>query len=413
MTQPAAADHATGAADLRLQSKNLALATTAFAITFWAWNLIGPLAVRYTDAMHLSSTQKALLIATPVLVGSLGRIPVGALTDRYGGRLMFPVITLATVPFVLLLAVAGNLNSYGFMLVVGFFLGVAGTTFAIGIPFVNAWYATDRRGFATGVFGAGMGGTALSAFFTPRFVTWFGYTATHVVVAVALVGTAALCWFGMRNSPRWKPNTDPVLPKLRVAISLPVTWQMAFLYAVTFGGFVAFSTYLPTYLKDIYSFDLTAAGTRTAGFAIAAVVARPIGGTLSDRIGPRSVVGISLAGTSVLAVVLAFQPPLEVPAGIAFVAMAFFLGLGTGGVFAWVALRAPAERVGSVTGLVGAAGGLGGYFPPLVMGATYQKAFDGYGLGLILLAIVAALALLFTYVGIKSTPKQSQSTQPT
>ena len=122
---------------------------------------------------------------------------------------------------------------------------------------------------------------------------------------------------------------------------------MAFLYAVTFGGFVAFSTYLPTYLKDVYDFDLTGAGTRTAGFAIAAVIARPVGGILSDRIGPRTVVAISLGGAAVMAMVIALQPPPEIPAGTAFVLMAVFLGLGTGGVFAWVAQLAPAERVGA------------------------------------------------------------------
>ena len=391
----------TATAPLTGQSRNLALATFAFAVTFWAWNLIGPLGVRYTQEMQLSGSQKALLVATPVLVGSLGRIPVGALTDRFGGRLMFPALTLLSVPFVLLVSLAGNLKSFTLMLVFGFFLGVAGTTFAIGVPFVNAWYQANRRGLATGVFGAGMGGTALSAALTPRFVTWFGYTATHVIMALALVATAAICWFGMRNSPVWRPNTDPVVPKLAAALRLPVTWRMSFLYAVAFGGFVAFSTYLPTYLKDIYSFDLTAAGTRTAGFAIAAVVARPLGGILSDRIGPRSVLAISLAGTAVLAVVLALQPPLELPAGIAFVAIAFFLGLGTGGVFAWVARLAPPERVGTVTGLVGAAGGLGGYFPPLVMGATYQAVFPGYGFGLALLCLVAVGALAFTLLGMR------------
>jgi MFS transporter, NNP family, nitrate/nitrite transporter len=132
---------------------------------------------------------------------------------------------------------------------------------------------------------------------------------------------------------------------------------------------VAFSTYL----KDIYDFDLTAACTHTAGFAIAAVIARPVGGALSDRIGPRVVMGISLRGTAVMAIVLAFQPPLEIPAGAAFVAMAFFLALGAGAVFAWVALQAPKEQVGTVSGLVGAAGGLGGYLPPLVLGATHQS----------------------------------------
>jgi NNP family nitrate/nitrite transporter-like MFS transporter len=380
----------------RGQARNLALATLAFAVSFWAWNVIGPLGVRYTQQLDLSSGQKALLVATPVLVGSLGRIVSGALTDRFGGRVLMPLVMLAATPFVLLVAYAGNQASYQLLLVFGFFLGIAGTTFAVGIPFVNAWYAQSRRGFATGVFGIGMGGTALSAFFTPRFVKWFGYTETHVIIACALVVTAAICWVGMRDSPSWSPNRSPVVPKLVAAGRLPVTWQMAFLYAVVFGGFVAFATYLPTYLKDIYDFGLTEAGTRTAGFAIAAVIARPIGGVLSDRVGPRTVVATSLAGTAVLALVVSVQPPLEFAAGISFVTLAFFLGLGTGGVFAWVALRAPAERVGSVTGIVGAAGGLGGYFPPLVMGATFEAVFAGYGLGLVLLSVVASAALVFT-----------------
>lgn len=401
MSKTAATPRADATAQLSGQNRNLALALFAFAVTFWAWNIIGPLGVRYAQALHLSSSQKALLVATPVLVGSVGRIPVGALTDRLGGRIMFPVLTLATIPFVLLVAVAGNARSYPLLLVFGFFLGIAGTTFAVGIPFVNAWFTPDRRGFATGVFGAGMGGTALSAFFTPRFVAWFGYTVTHMIMAVALAATAAICWTWMRNSPLWRPNADPVVPKLAAAVRLPVTWQMSFLYAVTFGGFVAFSTYLPTYLKDVYSFDLTAAGTRTAGFAIAAVLARPVGGVLSDRIGPRAVVGISLAGTTALAIVLALRPPLELAAGLSFVVIAFFLGLGTGGVFAWVAKAAPVERVGSVTGLVGAAGGLGGYFPPLVLGATYQLMLPEYGVGLVLLAVVAGAALLFSQLAIR------------
>ncbi len=398
------------ATSLHGQTKNLALATIAFAVSFWAWNMIGPLAVRYTSEMQLDGNQKALLVATPVLVGSVGRILAGALTDRLGGRLMFPVLILASVPFVLLVAVAGQLKSYPLMLLFGFFLGIAGTTFAVGVPFVNQWYQASRRGFATGVFGAGMGGTALSALFTARFVGWFGYVATHVIIAVALVATAAMCWFGMTNSPLFRPSKDPVAPKLVAALRLPVTWQMSFLYAVTFGGFVAFSTYLPTYLKDVYAFDLTAAGTRTAGFAIAAVVARPIGGVLSDRIGPRNVVGISMAGAAVLAVVVAIKPPLEIPAGVAFVALAFFLGLGTGGVFAWVAQASPPERVGSVTGIVGAAGGLGGFFPPLVMGATFQKILPEYGFGLSLLAVVALGALAFVYLGITRVASRERLT---
>jgi len=377
------------------RTTNLVLATWTFAITFWAWNLIGPLGTRYAEDLDLTSTQKSLLVAIPVLVGAVGRIPVGALTDRYGGRLMLGVLSLASIVPVLLVAWAGNQGSYTLLLVFGFLLGIAGTTFAAGIPFVNAWFEPTRRGFATGVFGVGMGGTALSSFFTPRFVERWGYTTAHVIVAVALAITGVVVLLVMRDAAAWKRSTESVLPKLAAAIKLPVTWQMSFLYAVTFGGFVAFSTYLPTYLKDVYGFDLAGAGTRTAGFAIAAVVARPIGGILSDRWHPKPIVLTSLGAVAALAVLVAAKPAPEIPAGTEFVLMAFFLGLGTGGVFAWVALRTPAERVGAVAGVVGAAGGLGGFFPPLVMGATYDEATHSYTIGLLLLCATALVAFFY------------------
>ncbi|UYM07716.1 MFS transporter [Solicola gregarius] len=386
-------------------TRNLIVATVLFTISFWAWNIVAPLGTHYTEQLDLSPNQKSLLVAMPVLVGSVGRIVAGGLTDRFGGRRMMPLLMVVAAPFVLLIAVAGNADSYGLLVVFSFFLGIAGTTFAVGIPFLNAWYEKSRRGFATGIFGAGMGGTALSAFFTPRFVDWFGYTMTHLIVMVAMLVAAGLGWLLMTDSPEWKPSTEPFVPKLVGALRLGVTWQLSLLYAVTFGGFVAFSTYLPTYLNDIYDFDLTEAGTRTAGFAIAAVIARPVGGVLSDRIGPKPVVSVSLLGAAVMAVVVALQPEPEIPAGTAFVLLALFLGLGSGGVFAWVAVSAPSAQVGSVTGLVGAAGGLGGYFPPLVMGATYDVIGHGYTVGLSLLTIVALLTLAYTQVALRS-PKQ-------
>jgi MFS transporter, NNP family, nitrate/nitrite transporter len=395
--------------DVRVgQMRNLGLATLAFAITFWSWNLIAPLGVRYTEQFDLSSGQKALLVAMPVLVGSLGRIVTGALADRFGGRLMFSLLCFASVPPVLLVAFAGNHTSYPLLLVSAFLLGIAGTTFAVGIPFVSAWFDPARRGFATGIFGAGMGGTALSAFFTPRFVTWFGYTQTYLLVAAAVAVVGIVSWTMMADSPRWTANHDPVVPKLAAALRLPVTWAMSFLYAVTFGGFVAFATYLPTYLKDVYDFDLTQAGTRTAGFALAAVVARPIGGALSDRVHPRPVVLTSLAGAAVMALVVATQPAPELAAGLSFVAMAFVLGIGMGGVFAWVARRAPADRVGSVAGIVGAAGGLGGFFPPLVLGATYNEADHSYTIGLVLLCITATVALAFVLLWLPREKAQTR-----
>lgn len=134
----------------------LALATVGFALDFWAWALLSPLGPRFKDDLGLSSFQQSLLVAVPVVVGSLGRIPVGALTDRYGGRVMFPLVSAATVVPVLYVGLAGH-SSLGALLVGGFFLGIAGTAFAVGVPFVNAWFPPERRGLAIGVFGAGMG----------------------------------------------------------------------------------------------------------------------------------------------------------------------------------------------------------------------------------------------------------------
>ncbi|MGE0777476.1 nitrate/nitrite transporter [Mycolicibacterium sp.] len=393
------------------QGVNLALATWVSAINFWAWNMIGPLSTTYAADLKLSSGQASLLVATPILVGSLGRLVSGPMTDRFGGRIMLIAVTLASIVPVLAVGVAGTVGSYPLLIVFGFFLGVAGTIFAVGIPFANNWYDPARRGFATGVFGAGMVGTALSAFFTPRFVNWFGLMTTHIIIAVALAATAALCVVALHDSPAFTPNTDPVVPKLAAAARLRVTWEMCFLYAIVFGGFVAFSNYLPTYIKTIYGFSPVDAGARTAAFALAAVIARPIGGALADRIPPKYVVLVSLCGTAVTAAVAILQPPADVWSAATFITLALFLGVGTGGVFAWVARRSPANRVGAVTGIVAAAGGLGGYFPPLVMGASYDAVENDYTIGLSLLVVVTILALAYTALRLHAhEPAQKEST---
>ncbi|MGI5162802.1 MFS transporter [Spirillospora sp. CA-253888] len=384
---------------------NLALATWTFAINFWAWNLIGPLSADYARDLRLSPFQTSMLVAIPVLVGSVGRIPVGALTDRYGGRPMFAAVSFLSILPVLFVAFFGG--SYGAMLFGGFVLGVAGTAFAIGVPFCNAWYDRSRRGFATGVFGAGMGGTALSAFFTPRLADTVGRVPAHLVIALALAATGVLVLAAAREAPGWRPSAEPVLPRLRDALRIRTTWGASLLYALAFGGFVAFSTYLPAYLKNVYDFDAIDAGMRTAGFSVAAVVARPLGGVLSDRFGPRAVLMGSFGLTAVMALVVALEPAPELGAGLSFGLLAFALGLGTGGVFALIGRQVPQDKVGSVTGLVGAAGGLGGYFPPLLMGAVYGAA-GSYFLGLLLLACAALAALLFTALAFR--PRASGGT---
>lgn len=382
--------------ELRGQLGQILLATFASTIGFWAWMVIAPLQKTYATELGLDEGQISLMLAMPVLVGALGRVPVGALTDRFGGRRMFTFVLLAAVPPVLLVALAGMLKSFPLLMVAGFVLGVAGTIFAVGVPFSSAWYVAKRRGFATGVFGMGMIGTAVSAFFTPRLAESIGYLPTHLLIAAIMVATAIAVWLFLRDSPVWESSRQPLIPKVVGALRLPITWEMSFLYAIVFGGFVAFATFLPKYLTTIYPDDVDpiGAGTRTAMFAAAAVIARPIGGVLSDRFGPKIISLISLAGIVSFAYVVGQQPPEGILTGATFLAMAASMGLGMGAVFAWVGPSTPKDKVGAVTGVVAAAGGLGGYFPPLVMGATYSAETNSYALGLWLLVLVGAAALV-------------------
>ncbi len=381
---------------LRGQFPQVILAMLASTVGFWAWMLISPIQAFYSEEMQLSEGQISLMLAAPVLVGALGRIITGSLTDRFGGRKMFTFILLISIPAVLLVAFAGSIGNYALLIAAGTYLGVAGTIFAIGIPFSSAWYEPKRRGFATGVFGMGMIGTAVSAFVTPRLLRTIGYFETHLLVAGIMLVMAVLVWFFMRESPEWVPNREPFIPKVFGTLKLAITWQMSFLYGIVFGGFVAFSTFLPKYLLTIYPDDVepVGAGTRTALFAVAAVVARPIGGVLADIFGPKIISLISLAGIVTLAYVVGQQPAEGILTGVTFIAMASAMGLGMGAVFAWIGPSTPKEKVGAVSGIVAAAGGLGGYFPPLVMGATYHPESNSYSLGLWLLVLVGAFALV-------------------
>ncbi|CCK32489.1 putative nitrate/nitrite transporter narK2 [Streptomyces davaonensis JCM 4913] len=372
----------------------LALATVGFAVNFWAWALLSPLGPRFKDDLDLSSFEQSLLVAVPVVVGSLGRIPVGALTDRYGGRVMFPLVSAATVVPVLYVGLAGH-DSLAALLVGGFFLGIGGTAFAVGVPFVSAWFPPERRGMAIGVFGMGMGGTAISALTTVKLVDAYGTANPFLVCTAVLVVYAVVAALVLRDAPGRTAPTEPLLRRLADALRLPLTWQASTLYAVAFGGYVAFSVYLPTYLKTAYGLTQTDASNRMAGFVLLAVAMRPAGGWLSDRIGPVRVLSGSLAVVVVSALVQSSTPSLAPVGTIAFLTMAAALGAGSGATFAFVALLAPRGRTGSVTGVVGAAGGLGGFVPPLVMGSLYG-AYGSYALGLLLLAAVALAALVFT-----------------
>jgi len=376
----------------------LGLATVGFLVNFWAWALISPLGVAYREQLGLTAFQQALLVAVPVVVGSVGRIPVGALTDRLGARVMFPAVSFLTILPVLFVGLFGD--TYLLLLIGGFFLGLGGTAFAVGVPLVNSWFPPARRGLALGIFGMGMGGTAVSAFTTVQLATRYGRAFPFLLVAGVLAVYGAVAALLLRDAPGRTVPSGSFLTRTWATFRMRTTLQLSALYAVGFGGFVAFSVYLPTYLKNAYGLTQADAALRTAGFVVLAVVMRPIGGWLSDRFHPVPVLSLCFAAAAALAVLAAAELNLLPHGTVAFLGLAATLGASSGACFALVARVAPAEKVGGVTGVVGAAGGLGGFVPPLVMGGIFGATGD-YSIGLLLLAVVALAAAAYTWLVIR------------
>ena len=345
--------------------RNLALATLAFALCFSAWGMLAPLAPKLEDKLDLSNTETSLMIAIPVVLGSLLRIPIGLLTDRYGGRLMFTLLLGYSAGAALMI---GFTQSYVALLVGGFFLGAAGASFAVGVPFVAEWYEKDRQGFALGVYGMGNIGTAIAAFSVPFIYEQVSQAAAGIIFAAVLASFTLLWSSAARDAEvaaHQKPNYREVL-----RCGWPM-WQLALFYFVTFGGFVAMAIFLPKLLKDWFDLSLTDAGLRAAGFTLVATAGRPVGGWLSDRFGGPRVLSFAFFGVGVDAIGLSWQAtdPSIVPVTIFCLTMAGFLGLGNGAVFKLVPQMFP-RSTGAVTGIVGAAGGLGGFFPPLLLGVV-------------------------------------------
>ncbi|WP_114855715.1 nitrate/nitrite transporter [Brachybacterium sp. YJGR34] len=371
----------------------LVLATIGFALTSWAWALLSPLGPVYVQRGVVP--EAALLVAVPVVVGSLGRIPVGALTDRLGGRVMFPLIALASVVPVLFLGLVGQ-HSAATLLVGGFFLGIAGTAFAIGVPYVNSWFPPGRRGLATGIFGASMGGTAISAFTTVPLLTAVGDSAPFVVTAIALCLYAAVAWLLLPTAPGWTPSRGAALRGTVGVLRHRGTWEASCLYALSFGGYVAFAVFLPTLLSTWYGLGSAEASLGLAGFVLVAVLLRPLGGVLADRAGAGRTLAVSYLAVLAAALLLSTHPVL-VPVGtVALLVIAGALGLGAGAVIALVAQVTEPSAVGAVTGVVGAAGGLGGFVPPILMAAALTTT-GTYAPAILLLAAAAVGALAITW----------------
>lgn len=375
----------------------LGLATMGFLVTFYAWSMLGPLGPDLKEALGLSGVQLAIVVAVPVLMGSLMRIPLGILTDRIGGRRVFSGLLAFTLVPLALLAVWHS--SFSALIILGFFLGFAGASFAVGVPFVSRWYPKERQGRALGIYGMGMGGTVLGGLTAPRIADRWGLTAPFVVAIILVAVTLVVFLVLARDAPGERPPpAGGFLSPLKVFRRRPAAWAPAFYYFLVFGGFVAMFAYLPIFLTSVHDLTKPDAAARAAGFAAVAVVGRPLGGILADRVGANAVLRVVFGAVAIIAVALSFGYESMAVLTIAALVLGGVLGLGTGAVFKLVAQDFP-DEVGAVTGVVGAAGGLGGFFPPIVMATTYGLT-GSYVIAFLLLGLISigclAVLLLMT-----------------
>jgi NNP family nitrate/nitrite transporter-like MFS transporter len=362
----------------------LVLNTGGFLVCFAVFGSVSAMMPLLKARLGLTPLQVSLALAVPVLLGSLGRIPMGILADRYGGRLVFSLVMLSSIAPVVLM---GWVDSYRGLLLCGPFTGLALASFSVGVGSVARWYPPHRQGMALGVYGAGNVGQSLASFGAPVLAGVLGYAwgfwTFGVLLAIWLVVFALLA----RDAPGLRGG-QTLADYLR-PLADSRSWALSLYYFLTFGGFVAMAVYLPTFLTDIFGLTPADAGRRTAGFVVVATLMRPLGGSLADRVGGRRILAAVFPAISLMSLFLAC--PMMSTFTIGALGMAAAIGLGNGAVFKLVPQAFP-RAVGSVTGLVGAAGGLGGFFPPLVLGLIRQ-ATGHYTWGFVLLGGFSLLCL--------------------
>jgi MFS transporter, NNP family, nitrate/nitrite transporter len=358
-----------------------------FDASFMLWVLLGALGIFIADDLRLGAAEKGLLVAVPILSGSLLRIPLGAASDRFGARRV-GLLSLAFL-FVPLLAGWRLGDSLPRLLAVGLTLGTAGASFAIALPLASRWYPPERQGLVLGIAAAGNSGTVLANLIAPRLAARYGW---HDVLALATIPLAVtLLAFALlaREAPGRPParGRGAYVAVLRAAD----LWWYCLFYGVTFGGYVGLSGFLPLFLRDQYGTTAVTAGSLTALAAVVGSGVRPVGGWLADRLGGARLLSVMLVGVALTYSVLGLLPPLGVAVPTLMLGMAC-LGMGNGAVFQLVP-QSFRERIGVATGIVGALGGVGGFALPLLLGAMKQ-ATGSFAFGFAALGVLAVVALV-------------------
>lgn len=356
--------------------------TLAFTVCFMIWMMFAVIGIPIKATLGLNETEFGILIATPVLTGSLIRLPLGMWTDKFGGRIVFFILMLSTVIPIFLIS---RCTEYWQFLVTGLFVGIAGGSFTVGIAYCARWFPKKRQGLAMGIFGAGNTGAAVTKLVAPIIVVAYGWAMVPQVYAVLMLVTAILFWFFTYSDPAHKASKTVTMREQLVVLKDPKVWKYSQYYSIVFGGYVALALWMTKYYIGEYGFDLKTAALMAAAFSIPGGLLRAVGGHFSDKFGAHTVTWWVLWVSLVCLFFLSY-PQTEVSIvtvkgpqtfhiglnatlfTIVMFAMGIAFAIGKASVFKYISDDYP-HNIGVISGVVGLAGGLGGFFMPIMFGA--------------------------------------------
>lgn len=357
------------------------MSTLAFTVCFMIWMMFAVIGIPIKESLGLNETQFGILVATPVLTGSLIRLPLGMWTDKFGGRIVFFILMLSTILPIWLISYATEFWQF---LVVGLFVGIAGGSFTVGIAYCARWFDKDHQGLAMGIFGAGNTGAAVTKLVAPIIVVGYGWTMVPKVYAILMLITALIFWFFTFSDPSHKVGQGVSVREQLATLKDPKVWRYSQYYSIVFGGYVALALWMTKYYVGEYGFDLKTAAFLAAAFSIPGGILRAIGGYFSDKFGAHTVTWWVLWVALVCLFFLSYPQTsftiqtINGPANFSiglnatlFTILMFTLGvafaIGKASVFKYIADDYP-HNIGVVSGMVGLAGGLGGFLMPIMFG---------------------------------------------
>lgn len=405
------------------QNRALITSTLAFTVCFAVWTIFSIIGIKIKAELGLNDTQFGILVATPILTGSLSRLFLGIWTDQYGGRLVFTLQMLTTAIAAYFLTKA---TTYEMYLLGALGLGLAGGSFAVGVAYVSAWYPDNKQGTALGIFGVGNVGAAVTNFGAPMLLVAMGGVWQRVVLvyAATLAVTAILFFLTTRNDPAHsgqKGNARPFMEQLKPLKNIQV-WRFSLYYFFVFGAYVALALWLPRYYVGAYGLELGTAGFLAACYALPGSVFRALGGWLSDKVGARKVMYWTFIACVISTFILSYPStdytvagingpiefnisiPLWLFVGLTIV-LGFFMSLGKAAVYKHIPHYYP-DNVGSVGGIVGLIGGLGGFLLPIMFGVM-NDLIGVWTSCFMLLTVIIGIALIWMHFAILRANKEA------